>query len=266
MGIKNNSLTYQAHVYKWRKAKIQKLNDEIKELKKDFRINVNQILEMEHELAAVIEKDLKRELAQMKTFDRLNNEKVTPHFMTLTKNNKNESSLLDIHKDDGSPFDSTTEQHTYITEFYKNLYKKQQDSVDPQTIGDFLGHITTHEVVRNAKLNDREKNALDNPLTLIELDQSINDANMNSALGINGISNKFIKKYWELFRYPLFNCANHMFVIGTMPDSFKTAKIKLIPKKGDCGKLKQLLTHQPFGQFLQNNITSGHYENKESNR
>ena len=78
MGIKNNSLTYQAHVYKWRKAKIQKLNDEIKELKKDFRINVNQLLEMEHELAAVIEKDLKRELAQLKTFDRLNNEKVTP--------------------------------------------------------------------------------------------------------------------------------------------------------------------------------------------
>ena len=33
---------------------------------------------MEHELAAVIEKDLKRELAQLKTFDRLNNEKVTP--------------------------------------------------------------------------------------------------------------------------------------------------------------------------------------------
>ena len=61
---------------------------------------------------------------------------------------------------------------------------------------------------------------------------------MNSAPGINGISNKFIKKYWELFRYPLFNCANHMFEIGTMPDSFKTAKIKLIPKKGDCGKLK----------------------------
>ena len=120
-------------------------------------------------------------------------------------------------------------------------------------------------MVRNAKLSDREKNALDNPLTLIELDQSINDANMNSAPGINGISNKFIKKYWELFRYPLYNCANHMFEIGTMPDSFKTAKIKLIPKKGDCGKLKKLLTHQPFGQFLQNNITSGHYENKESN-
>ena len=112
MGIKNNSLNYQAHVYKRRKAKIQKLNDEIKELKKDFTINVNQILEMEHELAAVVEKDLKRELAQMKTFDRLNNEKVTPYFMTLTKNNKNESSLLDIHKDDGSPFDSITEQHT----------------------------------------------------------------------------------------------------------------------------------------------------------
>ena len=57
--------------------------------------------------------------------------------MTLTKNNKNESSLLDIHKDNGSPFDSTMEQHTYITEFYKDLYKKQQDSVDPQTKGDF---------------------------------------------------------------------------------------------------------------------------------
>ena len=101
-----------------------------------------------------------------------------------------------------------------------------------------MGGFLEVEAVQAAKLSEMEKTSLDCPLLISELDQSINDANFNSAPGINGISNKFIKKYWEFFRQPLFNCMKHIFETGTLTDSFKTAKIKLIPKKGDCGKIK----------------------------
>ena len=89
-----------------------------------------------------------------------------------------------------------------------------------------------------AILTENERQILDAPLNILELDKSMNDANFNSAPGMNGISNKFIKNNWELFRLPLFRCALHIFETGIMPDSFKTAKIKLIPKKGDCSKIK----------------------------
>ena len=240
MCIKNNSLLYQAHVYKKRTAMHQKLDNEIKELKKNFRENVNTILARERELAGVIESNLKQELKHMKIFDRLNNEKITPHFMALTKNSKCEKSLTDIRKEDGTNFTTEAEQNNYITSFYRDLYKKGRlnpDEVAP-TIEEFLGGILEVEAVQAAKLSEMEKASLDCPLLISELDQSINDANFNSAPGINGISNKFIKKYWEFFRQPLFNCTKHIFETGTLTDSFKTAKIKLIPKKGDCGKIK----------------------------
>ena len=75
MCIKNNGLLYQAHVKKKRKVRHNKLETELKELKANFRENVNNILERERELAAVIEKELKSELKHMKKFDRLSNEK-----------------------------------------------------------------------------------------------------------------------------------------------------------------------------------------------
>ena len=92
--------------------------------------------------------------------------------------------------------------------------------------------------MKSAILTENERQILDAPLNILELDKSMNDANFNSAPGMNGISNKFIKNNWELFRLPLFRCALHIFETGIMPDSFKTAKIKLIPKKGDCSKIK----------------------------
>ena len=152
------------------------------------------MLARERELAGVIEPNLKQELKHMKIFDRLNNEKITPHFMAPTKNSKCDKSLTDIHKENGTNFTTQAEQNEYITSFYRDLYKRRQlnpDEIAP-TIEDFLGGILEVEAVRAANLNELEKASLDCPLLIRELDQSINDANFNSAPGIKGISNKFI--------------------------------------------------------------------------
>jgi hypothetical protein len=56
-----------------------------------------------------------------------------------------------------------------------------------------------------------ERNLLDAPLTIEELDASLEKCNIRSAPGIDGMSNAFIKKYWQYFRIPLFNYANACF-------------------------------------------------------
>ena len=85
MCIKNSCLLHQAHTYKAKKAQFNKLNKEISELKKNYSGNVQDILNKERELAAITEAELKKELKHMQRFCRLNNEKITPHFMALTK-------------------------------------------------------------------------------------------------------------------------------------------------------------------------------------
>ena len=75
-------------------------------------------------------------------------------------------------------------------------------------------------------------------MTLQELEKSVSDSNLSSAPGTDGISNKLIKHFWGIFQKPLLEYANHCFLTGELTASFKGAKIRLIPKKGDCSKIK----------------------------
>ncbi len=78
----------------------------------------------------------------------------------------------------------------------------------------------------------------DGPLTLEELDLSIEKCNIRSAPGIDGLSNAFIKKYWHYFRIPLLKYANTCFDKKILTSNFRAAAIKLIPKKGDTSNIK----------------------------
>ena len=63
-------------------------------------------------------------------------------------------------------------------------------------------------------------------------------SNKNSAAGGDGISGKFITKFWPLLRRPLLNYAQECFKKGILSDTFRTANIRLIPKKGDLSNIK----------------------------
>jgi hypothetical protein len=61
---------------------------------------------------------------------------------------------------------------------------------------------------------------------------------MKSAPGEDGFSNRLIKKIWKYIRIPLLNYANYCFKTGSLTQNFRSAVIKLIPKKGDTRLLK----------------------------
>ena len=81
-----------------------------------------------------------------------------------------------------------------------------------------------------------EKN-LDRDLSEIELDKALESANTKSAPGIDGFTYTFIRKFWNIYRQPLFQCAKTALENQTLLYSFLTAQIKLIPKKGDPKKI-----------------------------
>ena len=217
----------------------------IKALKKGNQgnVNCNQILAEERILSNLVEMELKRDLENYRKFETLNDEKITPYFMSLVKNSSKGDSPTQIKQENGIEFNSLDDLSIHVENYYKGIYRREQNGVETTTveqIENFLGpEISSRPEVLNSKLSEEEKIALDSPLTLEELEKSINSANMKSAPGSNGISNRFIKKFWDFLKRPLLKCANHSFETGRLTDSFRTADIKLIPKKGsDLNKIK----------------------------
>jgi hypothetical protein len=119
------------------------------------------------------------------------------------------------------------------------LYEKPREDNNNanQNIEGFLGEIKNHPLVLSSKLSEAEKESLDQDLTVTELDNALKECNMKSALGLDGISNYFIREFWSYLRQPLLKYAKCCRGKGRLTNSFRRAKIRLIPKKGDTSKL-----------------------------
>jgi hypothetical protein len=159
----------------------------------------------------------------MKLFSCLNSERPTALFLSLARSSNKGSNLSAIRKRDGSPYLTEEEKVEGIVSYYEEIYRKP--TTDPSCysgcIEKFLGpEILSSPIVANSKLTNAENLSLDNPLTIEELDNSLNKCNVRSAPGIDSLSNAFIKKYWNFLRVPLFNYANCCFNKGVLTPNF----------------------------------------------
>jgi hypothetical protein len=68
-----------------------------------------------------------------------------------------------------------------------------------------------------------EKDRLDLPLTIDEIDKSMEKASLRSAPGMDGISNVLLKKYWPYFTTGIFKYALRCFETGKLIDVFRGA-------------------------------------------
>jgi Reverse transcriptase (RNA-dependent DNA polymerase) len=131
-----------------------------------------------------------------------------------------------------------TKIENHVVNFYEDLYKNNEGvACNENSIATFLGHVGQKPECQNSKLTEAESLDLDRPLTITELDKALKESNFKSAPGHDGINNKFIKRFWEALRVPLFKCSVNRFEKNELKEAFSTAKIKLIPKKGDLRNL-----------------------------
>jgi hypothetical protein len=248
--VKNNALLEQRRAIRIKNIKKSDLISKVKSLKKvnlEDRDN-NAIFRAESALSNFVERELKFELENYKKFELLNAERITPHFMSLVKNSTKSDCPTKICNNEGIPFETPADLKNHIGDYFKEIYKKVDNGNflgNVESINTFLGEdIIERREVSAAKLTETEKLDLDLPLTIEELTASINKSNLKSAPGSNGISNKFIKRYWNFFKYPLLKYANYAFTTGRLTNSFRTADIKLIPKKG--GDLRKIKNWRPI--------------------
>jgi Reverse transcriptase (RNA-dependent DNA polymerase) len=239
LSVKNEVLSKQSAIFKIKKFKKKVLRENIWRLKHEFEQNFDEIKRQETILNNLVDEDLKLELENYQIYERVNQEKITPYFMNLIRNDSKQNSKLSvICDDDGNNFNTGSEREDYITDFYAKLYKKPNSApVTENCITDFLGDIADHPAVLESKLSEEEKNNLDSEIDIRELDNAVLQSKLKSSPGIDGISNKFIKKFWPYFRVPLFKYTTHCLSTGTLTENFRLAKIRLIPKKTDPKKI-----------------------------
>jgi hypothetical protein len=133
-----------------------------------------------------------------------------------------------------------SKQKEFIYNYFSNVYKKPDDQRADYTgcIEEFLGpEILENKIVVDSKLKADEADLFEGQLSLDELDASVKEAK-KSACGSDGISNCFIKKFWRIFRMALFRYSSYCCDNRALTQTLNGATIRLIPKKGDCSKIK----------------------------
>jgi hypothetical protein len=163
MCIKNNALLEQKRIGTLGNIKKNEVISRIKALKKNNNGNVNsqQILREERLLSNLVETDLKRDLENYRKFETLNDEKITPYFMSLVKNSSRGESPTLIKNENGLDFNSLEELSSHVEDYYKGIYRKDPNAVETNSvtqIENFLGpEVSNRPEVANSKLSEEEK-------------------------------------------------------------------------------------------------------------
>jgi hypothetical protein len=239
--IKGCVISYQTFVKRLQNMHKSRLVARLDNLKCNYLENIDTINALEEGLNGIVNGETLLKVKSMKLFSSLNSEKPTPIFLSLARTSNSNASLKSISEVNGNHILHDAERTDRIVEYYENMYRNT-DLVGEDfsnCIENFLGpEVASHPIVTNSKLTESEKLSLDSPLSIAELDDSLDKCNVRSAPGIDGLSNAFIKAYWQFFRIPLFNYALCCYNKGRLTTNFKSASIKLIPKKGDKSDLK----------------------------
>jgi hypothetical protein len=248
--LKNDCVSYQVFINRTVSTTVANIESRLELLKENYDQNCTEIFTLEKKLDSINDAKLRNKLEGNRNYNIFNNEKFTPNFVNLSKGTKSEATLSDLRDDYGNAFESENDMKEYVRNFYKNLYKRPTVDSDfnENCIREFLGEdIVNSRLAQDSIIPAQLSLEFEAPLTLHELDISAGEGN-RSASGMDGLSNCFIKRFWELLRIPLHRYATACHIKGSLTQNFSTASIKLMPKKGDATKIKNwrpisLLSH-----------------------
>jgi hypothetical protein len=197
--------------------------------------NIDNINALEDKLNGIVNDETLLKVKSMKLFSSLNSEKPTPIFLSLARTSNSSASLKSITEVNGIHINQDSERTDKIVEYYENMYRNTDLASEDYSncIDRFLGpDVAGHPIVTNSKLTESERLSLDSPLTIAELDDSLDKCNVRSAPGIDGFSNAFIKASGSFFVY-LYSITPYVVIIRA--DLLLTSNLRplnLYRKKG----------------------------------
>jgi len=134
----------------------------------------------------------------------------------------NRRKITKIKKTDDTMTHDAKEILDTFKDYYTHLYTSE--GTDTQT---------QHDYKKYAKaLTEHQRETLDQPITLAEIEQTIQSMNLNKSPGPDGLTVEFYQKFLPLLKEALLKLIQTIFDSGTLADSQKTSYITLIPKQG----------------------------------
>jgi len=107
--------------------------------------------------------------------------------------------------------------------FYRNLYSSKFKKADCDSL---FNNITDNI----QKLNEDDKNLIDDELTIAELDVALKRMKNGKSPGIDGLTTEFVKHFWKDIRKLLYNALLECIQKGSLSPTMKTGLITLLPK------------------------------------
>jgi len=239
--IRNEVISYQSYIRKRQKIFFTEMATIIDQEKDKAQPDMALVAEAELKLTKYRDLFLDSELKKFSIYEHLHEEKITPAFLKIASARKTDKDLGLIVNSEGVPFPNDEDRNNYIRNYFAAVYREPAPDLEVtvDTIRDFLGpQVLATRQVQASILSEQEKNSLEGNLTIHELEMALKDSKTNSASGSDGINYAFIKKFWNLLKTPLTRYATEAFRTGALTDNFRTANIKLIPKKGDNTSIK----------------------------
>ena len=124
---------------------------------------------------------------------------------------------------------TNTEILKECSQFYQNLYSKQQNCIETQN--EILTNLPN--LMKN-ELNEQ----LTKPINKNEVKQTIYEMENDKSPGIDGIPVEFYKTFYDTLENDLIQLYNNILFIEKSITNTMQKAITLIPKKGDLNKLK----------------------------
>jgi exonuclease III len=169
INVKNEVVSHQSFIRKKRIEKLEWLQKRIKTLKNEPDPDMDAIFLAETQLDKIQDSEMREELEKFRFFDIINDEKMTPRFLSLAKVDKSKDSLKKIKKDNGTDFANDNERIEHIRKFYSDIYKKPapNDTLPPGCINNFLGpEICENRIVKNSCLTNDERDFFEQDISL----------------------------------------------------------------------------------------------------
>ena len=190
----------------------------------------SEIASLESRLKSLVFRDLEGAKIRSKVQWLENGEKPTRFFLKLERERFEKNVLLSVLDEHDNEVFTRAEIKRAHVRFYTKLFS--EEPIDVACKQQCFEHFSK-------SLPDHEKNFCDEPISLVELTNSVKTLNLGKSPGPDGFTVEFFRHFWDLLGPLLLRVSEFCFVDGHLCDSMKGTVTRLIYKKrGDIKNLK----------------------------
>ena len=218
MEIRGKSISFASFKNRERDTREKYLIKTIADLENnETEDNLEQIETKKNELINIRHEKLKGHMIRSRAQYIDQSEKPTKYFCALEKHNYVSKIICNLEQEDGTKIRDQEEILKETKQFYENLYKSRDDSLEDIDLEDYM---KDYEVM---KLSNDQANNIEGILTYKEISNTLYKMKSDKSPGISGLTAEFFKVFWKRLGH---------FVLRSINAGFNNKQLSLTQRQG----------------------------------